>query len=90
MLNVKCPVCQLELEGDFELTEEVKCPSCLATFVPSRILQHPIAECAVVRSVTCPYCQATLEGAFNPDEMLRCPSCEGEFKPPRKNISSQP
>ena len=37
MLNVKCPVCQLELEGDFELTEEVKCPSCLATFVPSRI-----------------------------------------------------
>ena len=89
MPNVKCPVCQLELEGEFELTEEVQCPSCLATFVPSRVLKQPIAECAVVRSVTCPYCRTTLKGAFNSDEMLRCPSCEGEFKPPRKNAAAQ-
>ena len=37
MNTVQCPICSLLLEGDFEDTDEVKCPSCLATFVPSRI-----------------------------------------------------
>ena len=87
MKSVRCPVCQLNLEGDFELTEEVKCPSCLATFVPARILeQRKSSPSPMVRSVSCPYCDTLLEGDFSPGEMLRCPACGGEFSPPERSI----
>lgn len=44
MNSVQCPICGLQLEGDFEDTDEVKCPSCLATFVPSRIRHTTVAK----------------------------------------------
>lgn len=46
MNSVQCPICGLQLEGDFEDTDEVKCPSCLATFVPSRIRRTTVVSVA--------------------------------------------
>ena len=87
MNNIRCPVCQLNLEGDFEVTEEVKCPSCSSTFVPARIMGHrESSPSPIVRSVSCPYCDTLLEGVFSPGEMLRCPACGGEFRPPKRSI----
>ena len=38
MNTIQCPVCKQELEGDFQMTDPVKCPTCETAFVPANVL----------------------------------------------------
>lgn len=38
MNTIQCPGCKQILEGDFEMTDELKCPACGSSFVPDRLV----------------------------------------------------
>ena len=38
MNTIQCPVCKQELEGDFQMTDTVKCPACETAFIPANVL----------------------------------------------------
>lgn len=38
MNTIQCPVCKQTLEGEFQMTDMVKCPSCGTSFIPERLV----------------------------------------------------
>jgi len=52
MNTIQCPVCKQMLEGEFEMTDTIKCPSCETSFVPEKVLSRKIAPVRVRENET--------------------------------------
>lgn len=44
MNTIQCPGCKQILEGEFQMTDELKCPACETSFVPANLIKRTISQ----------------------------------------------
>ena len=62
MNTIQCPSCKQILEGEFEMTDELKCPACRTTFVPANLFNATLSATQRPKEVL--WAVAILMGGF--------------------------